>query len=116
MSRLPLAQFAIIDEAKIRAYLLSTTHPSGRAKATFFEAFGFSDSRWDDLRASLLEHGQSNDVTKCEETAFGAKYIVEGPLVTPDRRRPMLRSVWFVAVDEQAPRLVTAYPLKEDRT
>jgi hypothetical protein len=79
-------------------------------------AFGFSDSHWGDLQAALFEHAQSNEVAKCEATAFGAKYVVDGPFETPDGRRPNLRTVWFVVQGEQVPRLVTAYPLKEDRT
>ena len=41
-----------VDRSKIEEYLL---HPiNGRGKAAFFEAYGFSRSRWDELRRALL--------------------------------------------------------------
>jgi hypothetical protein len=40
--KLPAAESAIIDEAKVREYLLSTEHPVGRFKARFFIGLGYS--------------------------------------------------------------------------
>lgn len=47
-----------------------------------------------------------------EETEFGAKYVVEGPLIAPDGREIRMRAVRFVRSGEELPRLVTAYPWK----
>jgi hypothetical protein len=59
----------------------------------------------------LLTHAVTGDVVSASETAFGRKYLVQGPLSAPDGRRPNICSVWFVEIGEHAPRLVTAYPL-----
>jgi hypothetical protein len=40
MAGLPKPFAAIIDERKIRSYLLSDSHQAGSAKATFFHQFG----------------------------------------------------------------------------
>jgi hypothetical protein len=46
-----------VDRSKIEDYLL---HPiNGRGKAAFFEAYGFSLARWDELHSALLEHAAS---------------------------------------------------------
>ena len=110
MGRLPNAELAIVDESKITLYLLSNTHPAGRAKAAFFLRFGFNASSWETLREALLAHGRTGRVIWAGETEFGVKYIVDGLLNTPDGRAPHLRAVWFVAKGSTAPRLVTAYP------
>lgn len=102
-----------IEEAKLRNYLLSESHPTGRAKARFFESFGFSIGQWSELRDALIEHIRSNPVVYSEDTGFGRKYIVDGELYTPDGREPRVRAVWFVRSEESQLRFVTAYPLKE---
>ena len=112
MSRLPKAELAVVDERKIAEYVLSTGHPFGRAKAAFFRSFGFRLTAWEGLKAALLRHAQENEVTGSEETPFGTKYVIDGPLHAPDGRRPMIRTVWFVETGEEGLRFVTTYPLK----
>lgn len=102
---------AIVDEDNIKHYLLSTEHPTGRAKAQFFMAFGFSVDAWATLRDALLQHAENNEVGDEVVTQFGTKYQVDGPLATPDGRNPQVRAIWFVANDEKEPRFVTAYPV-----
>jgi len=105
---------AVLTRDKVSGYLLSWSHPSGQSKARFFNRFGFRSCKWEILAKALTEHAESNEVYKVEETCFGLRYTVEGPIETPDGRAPNVRVVWFVRYDEIAPRLVTAYPcLKE---
>ncbi len=40
--RMPGAERAVIDSAKIRDYLLSPSHPVGRFKAVFFASLGYT--------------------------------------------------------------------------
>jgi len=58
-----------------------------------------------------LRHAASYDTVAAEDMAFGTRYTVEGELATPDGRTPLVRSVWFIEIDEDFPRFVTAYPL-----
>src|SRR5438045_985909 len=92
-------------ESQDHRYLLSGDHPAGRAKATFFTTVGFDRSKWRRLRNALLRHAQSGTVTSVNETRFGNKYTVEGPLRTPSGRAPLLRSIWLVRDGETAARL-----------
>jgi hypothetical protein len=102
---------AIVEDRKIIHYLLSSTHPAGRAKALFFRRFGLRASAGQRLRDALLDHARSADLISVSDTPFGKKYTVEGPLMTSGARNPRVRSIRCVATGETAARLVTAYPV-----
>lgn len=108
--KLPNADRLDVPQAKIVEYHLSPTHPQGRHKAAFFNAFGFSLTDWEKLAEALRRHGAENEVTTAEDTPFGRRYIVDGELIAPDGRRPRLRSVWYVEEAEDVTRFVTAHP------
>ncbi len=110
--KLPDRASAIVDENKITGYLLSATHPQGRYKAAFFRSFGFAPERWAELRDALRRHAAGQPVSGVHDTPFGTRYTVDGPLVCPDGRAPMVRTIWFIATGERIARLVTAYPLQ----
>ncbi len=93
-------------------YLLSSTHRAGRGKARFFSAFGFQVSAWEALAQALQQHARDNIVTLTEETPFGTRYVIEGPLIAPNGRELQIRTVWFIEEGSRAPQFVTAYPLK----
>jgi hypothetical protein len=109
--RLPRADLALIDDHKVTGYLLSNSHPAGRAKAAFFRSVGFRLSARRQLRDALLEHSKTAEVVAHGDTMFGRKYVLEGPLRAPDGRNSQLRSIWFVRIGDERPRLVTAYPI-----
>ena len=101
--------------AKITDYLLSVSHPGGRGKAKWFLGYGFAAERWEELAEALRRHAAEHEVSRMEDSRHGRRYTVEGPFGTPDGRRPLLRSVWFVEADEDVARFVTAYPLRRNR-
>ena len=106
----PLPPDRRIERSKIDGYLL---HPiNGRGKAAFFEAYGFTLARWDELRSVLLEHAASGRVTDAVVSPYGTRYIVSGGLRTPDGRdpRPVVCSVWQADHGDAGVRLITAYP------
>lgn len=111
-NHLPGAFRATVDPSKVTAYLLSETHPVGRAKAAFFGQFGFSASNWEALRDALLAHARTGEVSSTAATEFGMKYIVDGPFSCPDGQTPRVRTVWFVTKGSAVPRLVTAHPIR----
>ncbi|HMM87735.1 DUF6883 domain-containing protein [Bradyrhizobium sp.] len=110
MSRLPNLDRAVVPEAKIVNYLLNARHTGGRAKARFLENFSFRPQDWRILRDAILAHAAANDITALHQTRFGTRYEIDGPLRAPDGRAPIVRVVWFVESQEDAPRLVTLVP------
>lgn len=107
---LPNAEACLIDATKLTEYLLSSSHPVGKAKAKFFKAFGFSVEAADQMKDALLQHGKTRPVVEQTESAYGVKYVVECDIETPDTRNPCIRTVWIVEAGQTSPRLVTAYP------
>lgn len=110
--KLPLADRVEISKTKVVQYLLASTHRAGRGKARFFSSIGFQVSAWEALAHALQQHARDNVVTFSENTPFGIRYVVEGPLIATDGRQLQVRTVWFIDEAGQAPRFVTAYPLK----
>ena len=108
--KLPAADRAVVDPAKVRDYLLSSEHPVGRSKAPFFRALGFTHAQWPVLQQALLTLAQTTDATLGQANAFGQKYIVRGSLIGPNGRTAETVTVWIVLAQEPVPRFVTAYP------
>ena len=110
--KLPNLEMATVSRTKLIAYLLSPSHLHGRQKAAFFNSFGFSSNAWQVLALALLKQADDHEVTTVEQTPFGMRYSIEGSIAAPDGRTPQVRVVWFVDNGEDAPRLVTAYPIR----
>jgi len=108
-NRLPNAAQAVVEERRIREYLLDQQHATGGPKAKFFIARGFASDAWNLLQAALIIQGGANKVTKIVETAWGTRYTVECNCPTPDGRNPCIRTVW--QMEANTPRLLTAIPL-----
>lgn len=110
--KLPHFEQAVVPQAKITGYLLSTSHPDGRSKANFFSRFGFTVAAWEVLAEALRRHAADHEVTKIDPSPFGTRYVIEGIISAPDGRQPLIRVVWFIETGEEIPRLATAYPLQ----
>jgi hypothetical protein len=76
--RLPETQFATIDRRKITDYLLAHSHPAGRAKAAFFQRFGFTAMDWRRLRDALLDHARSAPIVSVAVPRFVTAYPLPG--------------------------------------
>ena len=107
---LPNADRAIVDPAKVRDYLLSSVHPVGRFKATFFVSLGYTQDRWETLRDDLLALARIGDAVPGRRRMFGRMFEVDGMLTGPSGPTAEIRTVWIIANDEASPRFVTAYP------
>ncbi len=110
--KLPNSDKAQVDQMKITEYLLSTSHPDGSSKASFFCQFGFTLENWEIFAQSLRRHAKNHDVTKVVESKYGTRYSIDGYLETPDGRNPEVRSIWITEKQSTIPRLITAHPKK----
>jgi hypothetical protein len=108
--KLPDAERAIVDPAKVRDYLLSPEHQVGRFKAAFFGALGYTREDWPQLHRDLLVLAASGEATVGQASDFGQKYEVRGTIEGLAGRRAEIVTVWIILSGEDAPRLVTAYP------
>ena len=108
--RMPGADRAVVDEAKVRDYLLSFEHPVGRAKARIFAALGFHREAWAELRLALLAFADTDLAELGSTTAFGQKYVVRGTIQGPTGQSAAVATAWIILAGEDFPRFVTAFP------
>jgi hypothetical protein len=108
---LPNPQRAVIDPAKLRDYLLSTTHPVGRFKAAFFTSLGYEATAWKRLESDLRSQLLSQPALELEGSSYGRKFATRARLSEPSGKADeMVASVRIVLAAEDFPRFVTAYP------
>lgn len=106
--RLPEAHRAVVDERKVREYLVSFEHPVGRFKAAVFHSAGYTPAEWRTLQRDLIAVAESGEAELRESSAYGRKYVIRAILQAP--RRPLrVTSVWPVP-DSGPPRFITAFP------
>jgi uncharacterized protein DUF6883 len=97
---------ARVDAHKVRAYLLSPTHPVGRLKARALAALGFDEVTADHFIAEVLRIAAEEGVSDSEHTVFGWKIIVTGELHGPAGVAPIL-TTWVKERRQPYARLVT---------
>ena len=107
--RVPNAERALIDPAKVRDYLLSTSHPVGRFKARFFLELGFQAESWGTFVEALREQHLTREAMPVPPDQYGQRFVVRAILQGPAAGAPVV-SVWFVRTGEDFARFVTAYP------
>ncbi len=107
---LPNAEHAVIEDAKVRDYLLSGSHPVGRFKSVVFIAVGYRSDAWPQLASDLLALARTGHAVPSEMTPHGKKYEVSGKLTGPNGRVGQFKTVWIVRAGESFPRFVTAVP------
>jgi hypothetical protein len=108
--KLPNADRAIILPEKLRDYLLSAEHPSGRHKARFFRRLGYRQEHWAEFRQALREQHLSHDAEELEPNAFGRRFQIISPMTGPSGETAIIKSIWIVLTGEDVPRFVSAYP------
>ncbi len=108
--KLPKRDQAIIEDEKIRDYLLSREHPIGKYKCVVFESIGYSLSNWQRLKLDILETFLNLDVQDVIEGKHGTKYLIRGNLNGPNGKAADLLSVWVIETGTDVPRFVTLYP------
>jgi hypothetical protein len=105
---------AEVSREKIVGYLLNPEHPDGAGKATFFFAAGFRVERWDEMASAFKDLAKRVPVARSVDSPHGAKYIVDGEISTPCGQMISVRTVWIIDRGHDHPRLVTAYPLRQE--
>ncbi len=106
--RLPYAEQAVVDRAKIERYLLSTTHAHGRHKRRVFASAGYNARS---LANALLQVARESDDAEELPSPFGRKFAVRG-LIPSRTDRLAVVTVWMLREGKPPPYFVTAYPAK----
>jgi len=107
--KLPNADQAVVDLAKLRDYSLNSEHESGGHKARVFRsALGLTinDAEW--LRVQLLRIAREQEAIEGEPSPFGRKFVIDTSL-THNERTAIVRTAWIIENGKDFPRLVTCY-------
>jgi Domain of unknown function (DUF6883) len=113
--RLPNAERAFVDIAKLRDYSLDSAHPEGKHKARVFAAvLGLSRNEAAWLRDELLLAARSHECSPGRRTIHGQRHVLDFTLVRGNQSAH-LRSVWNVCPAEGFPGLVTCFVVYNHR-
>lgn len=107
------ASDAVIAPEKLRDYILSPTHPDGRAKAAYLALLGYTQADWPRLDADLRDQILSRAAEPARLSQYGQKYEILGPLTGPSGDTAWVRTIWIICIGETVPRLVTLIPEEE---
>ena len=107
--KLPNADRAFVDIAKLRDYSLNSAHPEGKHKARVFaSSLGFTTSDADRLREMILSNVLQQEATQGRADEHGTRYTIDFEtqglfsIVT-------VRTAWIIDRGETFPRLVSCY-------
>jgi hypothetical protein len=112
--KLPNAENAVVDIAKLRDYSLNPNHPEGKHKArAFLEKLGITRDDADRLRQIILEAILKVDAIEQNPTLYGRRFIVDFELSWPEGKfilsTAVVRTAWIIRNDENFPRLTTCF-------
>lgn len=113
---IPNADQAFIDIRKLRDYSLDPQHRVGRHKARLFASIiGITQADVEALRDILLDVICTHEARLGEKSDHGQRYELDF-IMRWQEQQSLVRRVWNIRPNEQHPRLVTCYPLKERQT
>jgi uncharacterized protein DUF6883 len=112
--RLPNAENAVVDIAKLRDYSLNPNHPEGKHKArAFLEKLGITRDDANRLRQIILEAILKGDTIEQNPSLHGRRFIVDFELSWPEGKfilsTAVVRTAWIIRNDEDFPRLTTCF-------
>jgi hypothetical protein len=107
--KLPNAERAVVDTAKLRDYSLNSAHSEGKHKARVFRsALGFTTADAERLReiiiAAVLSNEAAQGVTDEHGTRYRVDFETQGLLGVV-----AIRTAWHIDSGENVPRLVSCY-------
>ena len=107
--KLPNAERAVVEIAKLCGYSLNPLHESGKHKARVFKsALGITDEDAEWLRERLLEAAQTGEAVPQPPSVFGEIFVVD-VLIERGGRQALVRTAWIVEYGTDFPRLTSCY-------
>lgn len=90
--KLPRAEAAVIESAKLRDYCLNPDHPRGKHKARVFEsALNLISSDSEELRRAIESQIVVLDCEEREVDRYGARYVVDFEMKRAGKRPAFVR-------------------------
>ena len=102
------ADRAIIEEQKLRDYLLNPDNPNNGGKWRVFFAIGYRPESWEILETDLRQQHLTQEAEFSRATPHGDRYKIAAVLHGP-RGSANIESVWQFDVGSEVARLISAY-------
>jgi hypothetical protein len=102
-----------IDPRKLRDYLLNPAHPEGATKAQYLSEMGYNQENYRILEVDLRSQHLTCDAQPGKVSIYGVKYEIVAPLVGPNGKKRLIRSVWMIRKSDTFARLITLIPEKK---
>jgi hypothetical protein len=113
--RLPNAENAVVDIAKLRDYCLNPNHLEGKHKArVFLETLDIDQHDAEQLRQIILKAVLAAEAIENEPIEFGRRFVIDfriSWLKESVTRTARVRTAWIIRTDEDFPRLTTCFIL-----
>jgi hypothetical protein len=113
--KLPNAESAVVDIAKLRDYCLNPDHPEGKHKArVFLRTLGIDKNDAEQLRQIILKAVLTAEAIDEGPTPFGKRFVVDFQVSWQKEsvaRTALVRTAWMIRADEDFPRLTTCFSL-----
>jgi hypothetical protein len=107
--KLPNAEQAIVEERKLREYVLNPAHPVGRHHAALFsKLLGIDLGHAGVLKQALLHAARTAEVDQETVTEHGRKCVMRFTMSGTSGDKTVL-AVWIIDDGSDQPRLVTCY-------
>lgn len=111
--KLPNAENAVLDIAKLRDYCLNPEHPEGKHKArVLLEKLGIERGNAEQLRQIILDAILIADATEQEPTTYGRRFVVDVGVESGQGISgfsALVRTAWIIRNGEDFPRLTTCF-------
>jgi hypothetical protein len=102
-----------IDPRKLRDYLLNPAHPEGATKAQYLSEMGYNQENYRILEVDLRSQHLTCDAQPGKVSIYGVKYEIVAPLVGPNGKKRLIRSVWMIRKSDSFASLITLIPEKK---
>ncbi len=109
--KLPNRKSVVIPKEKLKNYLLSETHATGKFKARFFKNLGFDETNVGLFENSIYKIVQEQSIRQKLSSVYGVKYIINGKIKTPSGGVIKVRTVWIIEKGQKIARFITLYPV-----
>jgi hypothetical protein len=111
--KLPNAEHAVVDMAKLRDYCLDPDHPKGKHKArVFLSKLGITKNDAERLRQAILEGVLLAEAVEQPPIPYGRRFVVDLALSKGEGivlSTALVRTAWIIRKGEDFPRLTSCF-------
>jgi hypothetical protein len=103
-----LSSQSIIDDEKIKNYLLSERKRNDKSK--WLATAGYSLNNWEKLKKDLFKQILSLEAIPIDKTKYGQMFEIRGTLKGPNGKVLKVHSIWMEEYEGKNTKFITMFP------